>query len=309
MSDESLSSVKRQSSTLLTRDDRRDQEARLNEIIRPLWETSLLREVRQSPPFQEAHQKLLDLINNAAPETVAIWYGQQILGICDADGIELSVASVPGVLRIPAPVLTKNERQVMYAIVSGILDSAAANLFDAQHPRDNWHYRVLVAHLLSWPKEMHKASELVEPFPWPFFIQEDKGSRPFARGQVAATQRQERIVNKLNGILRTPNREAKRMPYGSLSKQTKPANNTKTAHPKTAPMHEKRLRVAKVAYNLLQADQTRTLSDVRENQSFRDAQMIEFDKIRVEADSTLSEWLTEYRKVTGCKLSPRRRDK
>lgn len=270
MPNKRVSDPDKQRKPLVTEDDRRDQEARLGRAIKHLWEKSKLRFVYESPPIQQAHKELLFLIDNAEPETVATWYGQQILGISGLDAMDFKGETDLGVNRLPAPALTTSERRTMDAIVSWILDTANAKLFEVEYPRENRHYRILVAHLLSWPLEIHDPHQLFPPFPWPWLVQEEPGARPFVRAQRAATQRQARIAIKLNDVLRNLGRPVERMPYATLPKTNKEAENESKTKNKRA-MSSTRRSVAELAYN--QRKLNYTYSEILRSKAFEDAQI------------------------------------
>jgi hypothetical protein len=279
------------------------QEDYLKPLIQALWERSDLPAIRAAPLFQFAHAMLRDLITRGQPELLAVWYGQRILEVSGFDAVGLSQGTDPAAYRIAAPAMTAGDRQLYHALVSCILDGAG--LYDRQYPEDNRHYRLLVAHLLLWPKEIHDASQIVPPFPWPWFVQEERGRRLSIRPEQAITAReQEELVNRLNGILRNPSGKRPRAAYGSL-RQTARSDAPDAAKPAMSPEYET---VAKVACDLLDADPYLTLGRVVESRGFRHAQVKLWDKVRINSVSRLSELLTKYRQLSGRSKTPRRRD-
>jgi hypothetical protein len=283
------------------------QEEYLTSKIAVLWEKSDLRTICTAPLFQYAHQTLRELIAAGKPELLVPWYAQRILEVSGYDEIWLSEGTDLGAHRIAAPPSGADDRRLYYVLVTRILDGAG--LYNPQYPDENRHYRLLVAHLLIWPEEILDASQLVPPFPYSWFIQEEQRRRPSFQPEQDITAQQERLVNTFNCIVRSASGKRKRATYRSVAKRITDKEPPAVLKP-ARKMSRNHKKVAQCALDLFEEDTTRTLQDVIDNEeTFQRLQKELWHVVRINAVSTLYELLSRYEEQTGKKRPPREKDR
>jgi len=311
MSSHRIADASRRFAPFITGDDRQNQAKRLQQVINALWATSELRDFYYSPPIQFAHNALLYFIDHEDWENAGDWYLQNLMKIGGGDGIDIDGEREGEQYRVSARSLPTEMQEAVSEMVSGIVsrilasaNNADVKLYDSEYPGENWHYRLLVGHLVLWPKEIYDARCLSDPFPWPWVIHEEPGLRPYIRAQDAATKEQERLASKINDAMRGSGRTVVRMPYGSRSKSAKQQNKKAAAKPKA--MKPKRRLLAELVARLLGEDHSRTLKDMFDNDEFK-AALKQLD-IFMCAPSNLTKLMKEYSAETDWQRPKGKRD-
>jgi len=225
----------------MTAAERRHQEKRLQPIIDRLWKAGVLNEARHIF-LQEAHATLRAM-RAAQHSSFVREYENLVVAFTGIGGLFDTRGGTQR--QVPPPYVDNTGRQGYDWVMNAVLESVG--LFDPNNPsvNSNLHYRVLAAHLLLWPEPLDNAGHIIEPFPWPWFVQTYPNAPISVYRTPDSTEEQKRIANRIETHLQSPERYAERMGYGSLPKKTESKPVVKSVKGMSAP----RRGVAELAYN------------------------------------------------------------